>query len=337
MRRIIKPIPVSTAIILWVLMMLAVAPALPRAEDMDGNAQQLLNAMTSATRKLNYDGIFIYRRDHQMDTMRLIHKVAADGERERLVSLSGDPREVIRNRQTVTCIFPENQVIMVEKSRNHERISRQFPDSIDKVADHYKFSVVDQDRIAGRAAWVVAIRPADGYRYGYRLWIDKEHKLLLRSDLQNESGDTLEQILFTKLDVMENIPDDLLQPSVSGSGYTRIQTSETVAETVAEIVTKPVPWQIRWMPTGFNMRNYEQQSLEQEQQVVDHLVYSDGLAMVSIFIEKSRQPSRFVPGPLKKGALNAYARLANGYQVTAVGEVPQSTVQRMAISVITGP
>jgi sigma-E factor negative regulatory protein RseB len=103
------------------------------------------------------------------------------------------------------------------------------------------------------------------------------------------------------------------------------------------MVNKPVPWQIRWMPVGFKMKNYEQQSMTEEQNVVDHLVYSDGLAMVSVFIEKSKQPSRFIPGPLKKGALNAYARLANGYQVTAVGEVPQSTVQRMAISVTAGP
>lgn len=332
MRVIIKPVPATTGIVFCISMLLAFAPEVPRAEDRDGKAQQLLNAMADATRKLNYDGIFIYRRSHRMDTMRLIHKVDEDGEKERLVSLSGHPREVIRNKQTVTCIFPENRVLMVEKSRNQELISRQFPESLDQVAELYSFSVVNEDRIAGRDAWVVAIKPNDAYRYGYRLWIDKENNLLLKSDLQDNTGKTLEQILFTKLDVVENIPNSLLQSSVSGSGYTRIQTSETTPE----IVKKPVPWQIRWMPAGFKMRNYEQQSMVEEKQVVDHLIYSDGLAMVSVFIEKSRQPSRFIPGPLKKGALNAYARLANGYQVTAVGEVPQSTVQRMAISIVTG-
>jgi len=333
MRVIIKPVPATTGVIFCISMLLAFAPVVVRAEDQDGKAQQLLNAMADATRKQNYDGIFIYRRDQRMDTMRLIHKVDADGEKERLVSLSGHPREVIRNKQTVTCIFPENRVLMVEKSRNQELISRQFPESLDQVAEFYSFSVVNEDRIAGRDAWVVAIKPNDAYRYGYRLWIDKESNLLLKSDLQNNTGKILEQILFTKLDVVKNIPDSLLQPSVSGSGYTKIQTSESSPE----IVKNPAHWQIRWMPAGFKMRNYEQQSMVEEQQVVDHLVYSDGLAMVSVFIEKSRQPSRFIPGPLKKGALNAYARLANGYQVTAVGEVPQSTVQRMAISVVTEP
>ena len=333
MRGIIKPATTGTGIIFCISMLLAIAPEVTHAEDMNARAQQLLNAMADATRKLDYDGIFIYRRDHRMDTMRLIHKVDGDGERERLVSLSGHPREVIRNKQTVTCFFPENRVLMVEKSRNQELISRQIPESLDKVADMYKFSVVDEDRIAGRNAWVVAIKPIDSYRYGYRLWIDKGNNLLLKSDLQNNKGDVLEQILFTKLDVVKNIPDKLLQPSVSGSGFTRIQTSEASPE----IVNKPVPWQIRWMPVGFKMKNYEQQSMTEERNVVDHLVYSDGLAMVSVFIEKSKQPSRFIPGPLKKGALNAYARLANGYQVTAVGEVPQSTVQRMAISVTAGP
>ena len=333
MRVIIKPTPVSSGIVFCLSLLLAAAPELSQAQDTNVKAEQLLNAMADATRKLDYDGIFIYRRDHHMDTMRLIHKVDGDGEKERLVSLSGHPREVIRDRQTVTCIFPENRVLMVEKSRNQELISRQFPESLEQLAALYKFSVLDEDRIAGRDAWVVDIRPIDGYRYGYRLWIDKENKLLLKSDLQNSDGETLEQILFTKLDVVRNIPDSLLQPSVSGSGYARIQTSETMPDSVK----KPVPWQIRWMPNGFKMRNYEQQSMSEERQLVDHMVYSDGLAMVSVFIEKSRQPTRFIPGPMKKGALNAYARLANGYQVTAVGEVPQSTVQRMAISVVTRP
>ena len=84
------------------------------------------------------------------------------------------------------------------------------------------------------------------------------------------------------------------------------------------------------------MRNYEKQAMVEGIQMVDHIVYTDGLAMVSVFVEKTDQPARFTPGPMNNGALNAYARMANGYRVTAVGEVPQGTVQRMAISVVTG-
>ena len=315
-------------------MLLAATMEYTRAAETDGESQarQLINLMTHATRSLNYDGIFIYRQDRGMDTMRLIHKVSTNGESERLVSLTGQPREVIRNNQSVTCIFPKNRAIMVEKSRNHELISSQLPEPIDKIADHYNFSVVQEDRVAGREAWIVAIKPEDNYRYGYQLWIDKDNHLLLKSDLIDNAGKTLEQILFTKLDVMDAIPDEWLKPSIQSSGYKRYQLAAPEPGTSE----KSIQWQAKWMPNGFKMRNYEKQAMVEGKQMVDHIVYTDGLAMVSVFVEKTDKPSQFKPGPMNNGALNAYARMANGYRVTAVGEVPQGTVQRMAISVVTG-
>ena len=321
----------AARLFLLITMALAAAPVAAESGDIQTDAQQLLNRMAGATRTLNYDGIFIYRRNHRMDTMRLIHKVAGDGERERLISLTGNAREVIRDNKSVTCIFPETKVVLVEKSRNHELISAQLSEPVEKSAEQYLFSVVDQDRVAGRDAWVVSIKPIDNFRYGYQLWIDKENSLLLKSNLQNISGETLEQILFTKLDVMDEIPDRLLEPSIPGTGFTWYRLTPDDSETE----NNSPRWQVQWLPTGFKLKNYEKQPAVSGRQVVDHIIFSDGLAMVSVFIEKYSQPSRFIPGSTTKGAVNAFARIANGYQVTAVGEVPQSTVQRMAISVVT--
>ena len=311
--------------------LLASIPGLTSARDTQAEAQQLVNLMANATRKLNYDGIFIYRRGQRMDTMRLIHKVEGDGETERLISLTGHAREVIRNNRTVTCIFPETRMVLVEKSRKHELISAQLSEPVEAMTRHYLFSVVSQDRVAGKDAWIVVIKPVDNFRYGYQLWIDKENNLLLKSNLQNISGETLEQILFTKLDVMDAIPDELLKPSIPENEYNWYHLNETESGGG----DNASPWQVKWMPTGFKLKNYEKQTTVMGRQLVDHIVYTDGLAMVSVFIEKSNHPSRISPGATQKGALNAFARLANGYQVTAVGEVPQTTVQRMAISVVT--
>lgn len=298
-------------------------------QDADPQAQELINRMSRAARDLNYDGVFIYRRNREMDTMRIIHKAGADGEHERLVTLTGMPREVIRDNQSVTCIFPDDQAVMVEKSRPRKFVA-QLPEPIERIAAYYAFSVVGHDRIAGRDAWVVNITPRDLYRYGYQLWIDKENNLLLKSELKNKSGMPVEQIMFTQLEVREAIADELLKPTMTGQGYTWYHqaSAEERTDTGAGV------WRVTWMPDGFALSNHEKQSLVASGDPIDHLVFTDGLASVSVFIEKSHDVPQI--GPAQMGGVNAFARFANGFQVTAVGEVPQSTVQRMANSVISG-
>ena len=300
-----------------------------RGQDSDLSPQQLINNMSRATHALNYDGIFVYRRGNQINTMRIIHKNGGDGEMERLVSLTGHPREVIRNRDTVTCIFPDNKSVMVEKSRNSQLMSTQLPQPIETISDFYRFTYVGPERVAGRTSRVVTIQPRDNYRYGYQLWIDEDSYLLLKSELKNASGFPLEQIMFTKLDVLDSVPDELLQPSNTGQGFKWYNSMPLEAdEGFAHYLN------VRWIPDGFRMSNREVQSIASSSNPVDHIVYTDGMAMVSIFIEKLKNRSDFIQGPSRMGAVNAFARMANGYQVTAVGEVPQATVQKMAISVV---
>lgn len=294
------------------------------------SAQQLINNMSRALSTLNYDGIFIYQRGQQMDTMRLIHKADSNGEFERLISLTGYPREVIRNNESVTCIFPDNQSVMVEKSRPGKLVS-PLPDSIETVASNYTFAVTGEDRVTGRQAWVIGIIPNDQYRYGYQLWIDKENNLLLKSELRNKAGTPLEQIMFTQLEVLDAIPDSLLEPSLSGTNYTWYEnTPETVSKRSGES-----QWGVTWMPAGFSMRDYEKQITGDDAAPVEHLIYTDGIAMVSIFIEKLKRDMVISVGPSRLGGVNTFARFFGGYQVTAVGEVPQATVQGMANSVFT--
>ncbi len=300
------------------------------AENPSKQAQQLINQMSRASRELNYDGIFIYSRGKKMDTMRIIHKVDDEGEHERLVSLTGYAREVIRDKNSVTCIFPDNQAVMVEKSRPRKLLSNQLPEPIEKIAEHYRFSVAGMDRVADRTTWVVNIVPRDNYRYGYQLWIDEEHKLLLKSELKGRKGRLLEQILFTQINVMDNIADDLLKPAISGAGYTWY--NNVVDE--QPVHSGGGTWQVTWMPNGFVMSDQVKQVTNTDKMPVNHMIYTDGLATVSVFVEKIENEQDMIEGPTRMGGVNTFAISANGYQVTAVGEVPQKTVQLIADSVV---
>ena len=292
--------------------------------------QLLLNEMSKASRDLNYDGVFVYRIGKQIETMRIIHKSAADGVYERLVSLTGNAREVIRNKEEVKCYFPENKSVVVDKSRLGKLISSYLPEPVQSISEYYSFDIVGEDRVAGMNAWIVNVRPNDKYRYGYQLWINKESKLLLKSELKNQLGVTLEQIMFTKLDVLEYIDDSLLQPNISAKDYTWHNVSNE--KNIVDVNGKK--WKVTWMPAGFSMSEHAKEPMAISEMPVEHLVYTDGLAMVSVFVEKTkRQINKNDGGATKIGGVNAYAIHSDGYQITAVGEVPKATVKQMADSV----
>lgn len=294
-------------------------------------ARNLINKMTQATRSMNYEGIFIYHYGPIMDTMRIIHKADETGEYERLVSLSGSAREVIRDNNSVTCIYPNDRAVMVEKSRSRKLVF-QLPQPIESVSEYYGFSTSGQDRVAGRKARVVNITPRDEYRYGYKLWIDEDTYLLLKSELRGSDRKTLEQIIFTQLNLRDNIPQELLKPSLTGKDYTWYENTQN-QQKPDEDSNK---WQAAWTPAGFTMKDHQKQVMSTSTTPVEHLIYTDGIALVSIFIEKLGRQNPESIGPSSLGGVNTFSRLANGYQITAIGEVPQKTVQRMANSVVVG-
>jgi sigma-E factor negative regulatory protein RseB len=265
-----------------------------------------------------------------MDTMRIIHKAGEDGIYERLISLTGNAREVIRNKDKVQCFYPEDKKVVVDKSRLGKLVSTYLPNPINSISAFYNFEIAGEDRIAGMDAWVVNIRPNDKYRYGYQLWIEKNSHLLLKSELKNQLGVTLEQIMFTQLNILDDIDDALLQPSISGKDFTWYNNVKHVS--FKDDSDKQ--WQVTSMPVGFSMSEQEKEAMMNSHMPVEHFIYTDGLAMVSVYVEKLlEQEDNYQAGLSSFGGVNTYSTHIEGYQVTAVGEVPMATVQLMANSV----
>ncbi|GJM05675.1 MAG: sigma factor AlgU regulatory protein MucB [marine bacterium B5-7] len=300
------------------------------ADDSLPEPQVLIDEMSTASRSLNYDGVFVYTLGKQIDTMRIIHKSGDGHSYERLISLTGHAREVIRDKDQVRCYFPENKAVVVEKSRLGKLISTYLPNPIQSISDFYIFEIAGEDRIAGLDAWIINIRPIDKYRYGYQLWIDKDSRLLLKSELKNQLGVTLEQIMFAQLNVLDDIDDALLEPSTAAEGFTWYKNSASESLSTKESEKQ---WKVTWMPAGFSMSEQSKEPMLTSHMPVEHLIYSDGLAMVSIYVEKLNQRPEMIVGASNFGGVNTYAVFAGGYQITAVGEVPKSTVKLMADSV----
>jgi sigma-E factor negative regulatory protein RseB len=264
-----------------------------------------------------------------VNTMRIVHRVDKDGARERLVSLDGTPREIIRDKNFVTCILPDTNAVMVDKSRPRKTFTSSFPQNIDDISGHYNFLLQGEERIAGNDTRIVYISPRDQYRYGHRLWIDKDSALLLKSVKLDESNNVIEQIVFTDIQINADIPDQMLAPETEGKEYTWRADSDLYIRKAA----KKLRWHADNLPPGFEFKHFNSHMMNESGEPVQHLVYSDGLAWVSVYIERLARGKQVLIGDSHMGAVSAYGRVVGDYHVTVVGEVPSSTTHMIGDSI----
>ncbi|MGD8378750.1 MAG: MucB/RseB C-terminal domain-containing protein [Gammaproteobacteria bacterium] len=301
-----------------------------RAADQDRTPQQWLDLMGDAVQSRNYEGTFVYRHDEKLETMRIVHRADDDGESERLVSLNGSAREVIRHGDTLRCILPDDRSILVQHSQRTAPFPARLPADTGNLAGHYEFLDLGTDRIANRECKVIGVKPKDGYRYGYRLWLDRATGLPLRSDLIGEKGHTVEQVMFTSFSTPASIPDSELKPDADARDFV-VHVRKADKQSAKE--GEPRHWQVNHLPPGFEINMNQIQHLAGGNSVVRHMVFSDGLASVSLFAEPVDGGKDVLRGLARMGAVNAYGRVVDGFQITVVGEVPAATVKMIGESV----
>ncbi|MEJ2514779.1 MAG: MucB/RseB C-terminal domain-containing protein [Gammaproteobacteria bacterium] len=305
----------------------ALLPGLVFASD----AREWLSRMEQAVEGLNYEGTFVHMSAGTMETLHVIHRVADGVPTERLFSRDQPGREVIRSGDEVTCIFADEKAVLVERREvaASSPLRAVLPQLSPRLDQWYEFRVMGRTRQLGRPAMVVEIRPRDSDRYGHRLWLDEDTAMPLKVHLVSESGHPVEALHFVDIELPDEIPAERMQPGVSTEGFTWYRTREDVHQHAPEIQPS---WQARDLPPGFELSVAHQQVLPGSDHAVEHLVYSDGLASVSVFVEPAGQGDAGMVGPAHIGAAHAYSALVHGHQVTVVGEVPALTVRRIALS-----
>jgi len=291
---------------------------------------KLLERMQLAARKLDYQGVFVYQHGDQLDSFRIVHKAGRGGVRERLVSLNGAPREIIRDDREVRCYLPDENAVMVEHRRADRRnFPALLPESVAGLSGYYQIKSGKSGRVAGRRARSVQILPHDGFRYGYQMWADQDTGLLLKAALVNDQGGVIEQYLFTQIAIGEPIADAELESQNAGKDlvWHRAEQMAPPAE--------PAGWEALQLPPGYSLTQRMMQNMPKRRQPVEHLVYSDGLAVVSVFVEplNDRAGNEVVTGRTHMGAMHAFGKQLDGFQVTVVGETPAATVDMIGESV----
>jgi sigma-E factor negative regulatory protein RseB len=324
-------------IALWLVVASATAaraatPAPSPAADEPG---QWLDRMNKALTSSNYDGTFSHWLRGKVEMLRIIHRVKDGVVSERLVSLDGSGREFIRTGGDLTCYLPDKRTVLVERGTAEASLFGNFPAINAQIANSYDISEVARTRINLRATRVILVAPKDEYRYGYRLWIDESTAMPLKTQLCDAHGHVIEQTVFASLTPGAHIPDAAFKPDVSTEGFQWLRTQSPM--TKEPVTSTLVVWSALKLPPGFRMTVRSAQLMPGSSDPVDHLVLSDGIASVSVFVEGHAVSGEASVNEEDEwatvGTSSAFSTIVDGHKVTAVGEVPPATVRFIASSV----
>jgi sigma-E factor negative regulatory protein RseB len=290
-----------------------------------------LERMDQALTTRSYDGTFSHWHGGRVEMLRIIHRVQDGVVSERLASLDGSGREFIRTAATLTCYLPDKRTVLVEQHAREESLVG-FPTVNDQTASFYDIREVGRARLNRRDTHIITVSPKDEYRYGYRLWVDDSTAMPLKTQLCDAHGRVIEQIVFANLTLASRIPDSAFRPEVSTEGFQWLR-NDVGAQ--APPVRDTLAWNAMRLPPGFRMTVRSAQLLPGSTQPVDHLVFTDGFASVSVFVEVQQAHGDRPPVPQSAtvGSSSAFSTVVDGHKITAVGEVPPATVQFIATQV----
>ncbi|MCJ2373037.1 MucB/RseB C-terminal domain-containing protein [Pseudomonas sp. RGM 3321] len=294
--------------------------ALPVQAD---DAQDAINRLAKVDQQQSYQGTFVYERNGSFSTHRIWHRIADGQVQERLLQLDGSAQEVLRVDGLTQCVSGSLEAGVANPA---DSSARAF--DVKRLSAWYDIKIVGKSRVAGRQATIVALSPKDQHRYGLELHLDNETGLVLKSLLLSEKGQLLERFQFTDLDTAGVLSEQMLKTSVDCKPV-------SVVKTKPEPSISSVAWHSDWLPPGFEVSSGGVRKDSSTQSSVTHLMYGDGLARFSVFIEAVKSGSssdiRTQLGPTV--AVSRRLTTPQGdMMVTVVGEIPMGTAERIALS-----
>jgi sigma-E factor negative regulatory protein RseB len=274
-------------------------------------ALEWLNRAAAAAKQQNYSGVYVYHHGEHIEVLRVLHRLDATGELEKVEVMDGAPRQFLRINSDVYCHLPDGKHVRLERNTLRRFFPALLPAKPASLLDYYEAKLGGTERVAGRPCQVVTLVPSDGYRYAYNLWLDKQTGLPLKSRTVNSNGSVVSMFVFSEIQIGKAPDIQLFRNDLAGK---RIQKASL--DKPAEVVWKVTP------PPGFEQVQEAVRSLPGKRAPVAHLVFSDGLSVLSMFVEPVDPEAQRLQGLSAEGTIGVYAREVDGYTVTTLGEVP---------------
>jgi sigma-E factor negative regulatory protein RseB len=307
----------ATVLMIAISTVLFSAPAQAERKPLDW-----LNHMGIAVQSTSYEGTVIRMQDGTAEALKVVHTVKDGVIMERVVAQEGNGLEIIRKGNEVHCILPDRKSVLVEEWDDQSTLFSTLPTSDIRIGSDYDVAIVRKERVAGREAILLAIRPHDGFRYGHRIWLDTETSFPLQTQLLSD-GTAIEQVKFADITLNHEIHASALEPSYSTENFTWLRQPSGHNGSLIE-----TSWVSDQLPSGFLVVATHEETMAGSDELVTHILFSDGLANVSVFIVANS--GKLVAGPARVGGSSSFSVEHGDFEITAIGEVPAITVEQIA-------
>ena len=301
---------------------------------MAADVETWLMRINEAVANRSFVGNFVYLHDGQIEAMHVVRRIRDGQMQERLYALNGEAREVVRDADRVWCFIPDrNMGVHDYRQTSESGFPRILPNDLESLDRNYRFEVGGTARIAGRIAQQIKVIPADHFRYGYHLWADRETGLLLRSDLVDDGGQVVEQYMFVNIEIDREIADFELESVTSPEKL--VWYGMDLPNLSAEVESPA--WRVLSPPAGYRLNKHIRRMNPMKMEEEEHLVFTDGLSSVSIFIKVPGAGQSGMVGLSRMGAVHAFRGTVADHWITVMGEVPAHTVEHLARTIVYRP
>lgn len=293
-------------------------------------ALEWLERIARSARELPYTGVFVHQTADATNTTRITHLMDRQGvEHEKLELMDGPLTEIIRRNDELICYRPDVKTVRIDRRSTGRFFPSLISGSAKTIADNYRVKLGNVERVAGQDCQWVILEPRDAMRYMQKLCAELSTGLLLRAKMFNDRNQMIEQFMFTQVDVNGNVPRHAIR-----SRYEQ-QTGWQREQAVKSAKDSDTGWLVGNLPAGFRKVMEMTRNLIGRPAPVSHLVYSDGVLNVSVFVESTQGAANSVTSALAEDGPTSFAmRAVSDYQVTVIGEVPLAAVQTIADGVV---
>lgn len=270
-----------------------------------------LNRAAGAAKQLNYSGVYVYHHGEHVDVQRVLHRADANGEQEKVELMDSTPRQFLRINSDVYCYLPDGKHVRIERNTTRRFFPALLPAQPASLLDYYDAKLAGSERVAGRNCQVVILEPRDEYRYPLTLWLDKRTGLPLKSRVNNANGGVVSMFVFSEIQIGQSPDAALFRNDLTGKRIVKAGPDVPV----------DISWSVK-PPPGYERVQAAIRKLPGKKAPVTHLVFSDGLSVLSMFMEPVDPQVDRLNGLSAEGVIGVYAREADGHTITTLGEVP---------------
>ena len=293
----------------------------------------ILQRISSAARELSYAGVFVHSTQDRTLASRITHVSSRGEEWERIESLDGPLQEIIRRNEELYCYQPESKTVRLDR-----RISGKFFPSLLKgtpqaILENYNVRLGPTERISGHDCQWVFLEPKDSLRFFQRLCAEIGSGLLLRAKVFNNRNQVLEQFTFTELRFGKEGARDFGHEHIKSRLKEKQAGWQTEDNTQRNLKNTDTGWVAAGPPPGFRKIMETKRTVAGKSQPVSHLVFSDGLASISVFVEALGANAKGQSNGAEDGMYSYALRTVADHQITVLGEVPISAAQMLANSI----